>query len=1238
MSVEAPPAAGPSTVPGPFSVGPFDVINPIGKGAMGEVWLAEHRSQWVQVAIKFLHGAEARDPASLELFAKEVRAVAGLAHPGIVMVLDHGVVEPDGEAVRSGRFVPGTPYLVMELVRGTSLHSYVGRIAWPAAQQVLLQVLDALAHSHARGVIHCDIKPGNVLLRRELSFDVDAPGYRGPVDALLTDFGLAQAVALAELSDDVVAGTPSYMAPEQLRGALRDLGPWTDLYALGCLAWAVLTGSPPFGRDADYAAIRAAHLEAEPPAFLPLVPVPEGLEAWLRRLLAKRPADRFTRAADAAAGLVNLGMDLQDSWRDLLARRGGAAEIEATDASTWRRAVPPSFSFRALHAFDVEALSTRSACPPWSPPRGSEVVGLLQLPSAPTALSASGLTRGPSRGDQIAPLPASWQAPRPPAASVQLLGVGLNLYLMRAVPFVGRREERNVLWAALRRVHQRRTAEAVLLRGPAGCGKTSLARWIAERAHEVGGAIVLQATELDREGGGEGLSAMLSRHLRCGGLQREGLTRRLHGLLPQYNLFSVDDHHAVVELLEPPVDGRSGAVRTIRFGDAEERLVLIRRLLQAFAEGPEGPRPVILVLDQVQSSPDSLALALHLLRDDVAAPVLVLLAATEEQLNEREEELALVAALCARPRARVIELGPLPTDDHAELVQRLLGIEGELAARVARRTAGNPYFAVQLIGDWVERGLLEVGREGFRLREGVRVDIPADVHAAWKERTDRLLDPLDKGCVLALEVAAVLGNEVDLAEWQAASALVGASPAIGLVESLSRQRLVQLYPDGSGWRFTQPMLRESLERRAREERRLPKLHQLVARSLQEPGGVTAGRSERIGRHLLLAGLPMPAFGHLLQAAEERIAAGEVGAAERLLESRERAMRRLRLPTEDELWAQGWISRCRLARLKPDLAQALHHGERALTLSRHHGWRRLLAAALRELIPLTLELGEPEEAESLVTELTLLAAEPEDAGLLAFCHLYGGQVAVELGRPREAEDRFHRALATHVAAGERIHAATSLAALGRIAAVAGRFDEASAHLDAAMRLHHEVGDRLGVAEDLVLIGELARLRFDLDVAERCIRDAERRFTELGRRGGVLARVNLALVHFQRGVHDQSRELLQEALEEAVRLNSRRWQGTVHALLLPCCAVDQDWAAWDEHFDAGAELLEEARQAEPDIARTARLAGDLARAAEEPSRARQAYTLAWHQWAALERPAEASAIQARLASLPEADRPE
>jgi ABC-type nitrate/sulfonate/bicarbonate transport system substrate-binding protein len=93
-----------------------------------------------------------------------------------------------------------------------------------------------------------------------------------------------------------------------------------------------------------------------------------------------------------------------------------------------------------------------------------------------------------------------------------------------------------------------------------------------------------------------------------------------------------------------------------------------------------------------------------------------------------------------------------------------------------------------------------------------------------------------------------------------------------------------------------------------------------------------------------------------------------------------------------------------------------------------------------------------------------------------------------------------------------------------------------------------------------------------------------------------------------------------------------------LLLPCCAVDQDWAAWDEHFDAGAELLEEARQAEPDIARTARLAGDLARAAEEPSRARQAYTLAWHQWAALERPAEASAIQARLASLPEADRPE
>ncbi|MEC9400291.1 MAG: serine/threonine-protein kinase, partial [Myxococcota bacterium] len=186
----------------------------IGSGGMGDVWLANHREQDLEVAIKVI-GAHVDESSDVqEAFAREARAVAGLSHSGIVGVYDYGLLD--------GR----RPFLVMEYAPKGSLERLIPRMDWSLMRQILLDVCDALAHAHARGIVHKDLKPGNVLLSGEEH-----------VTTLLTDFGVAHALAghVGDISrtQDLTgepsprsagAGTPAYMPPEQLRGHWREFG------------------------------------------------------------------------------------------------------------------------------------------------------------------------------------------------------------------------------------------------------------------------------------------------------------------------------------------------------------------------------------------------------------------------------------------------------------------------------------------------------------------------------------------------------------------------------------------------------------------------------------------------------------------------------------------------------------------------------------------------------------------------------------------------------------------------------------------------------------------------------------------------------------------------------------------------------------------------------------------------------------------------------------------------------
>jgi len=411
----------------------------LARGGTGEVWRARHRVTGLPVAVKLL--PEASRPDLRRSFQREVRAVASLSHPNVVAVLDVGELDSDVSGATSGRWAPGTPWMALELCSGGTLAGSPPR-NYPALRSVLLQILDGLAHAHARGVVHRDIKPGNVLW--STAGDV-RPGLK------LTDFGVAALMA-AEDDDPTLlapsAGTPSYMAPEQLLGDSRRIGPWTDLYALGCLAWTLCVGRAPYQRQSAMSTARA-HLHGERPAFLSPYPVPAGLEDWLDALLQRDVGARPECAADAAAALRALDDEEEDVEDEVTASMDMPVSIREDE--------PTQRSF-----LDEDEL----------------VEAAFGVPMDPDA----------SPDDRLRPpanLPA-WTSEEPAFAS-SLRGAGLGLLGVREPPLVGRGRAVESIWGELGLVHRSRRPRVVELRGERGVGRTRLLSSVAWRAAEVGG-------------------------------------------------------------------------------------------------------------------------------------------------------------------------------------------------------------------------------------------------------------------------------------------------------------------------------------------------------------------------------------------------------------------------------------------------------------------------------------------------------------------------------------------------------------------------------------------------------------------------------------------------------------------------------------------------------------------------------------------------------------------------------
>jgi serine/threonine-protein kinase len=273
---------------------PYRLVKQLGAGAAGEVYLVQNCALGRYEALKVLKKVEQNqaDLVAQGRFKREVQAARLLNHQNIVATYD------------AGQLADGRMFLTMEFVEGVSLHALVqqrGPLPIPMALGILAEAADALHHAHSAGVVHRDIKPHNIIL-------ADHPN--GKIVRIL-DFGMAKIMgtdfkeSMVLSADGAIFGTPQYMSPEQCRGLPPD--PRTDIYALGCVAFELLLGEPPFrGALAPLFAMHLTKAPRIPSQVDPDAGIPRELDAIVLRCLEKTVDNRFQTGGDLCAALQSI--------------------------------------------------------------------------------------------------------------------------------------------------------------------------------------------------------------------------------------------------------------------------------------------------------------------------------------------------------------------------------------------------------------------------------------------------------------------------------------------------------------------------------------------------------------------------------------------------------------------------------------------------------------------------------------------------------------------------------------------------------------------------------------------------------------------------------------------------------------------------------------------------------------------------------------------------------------------
>ncbi|MBS45247.1 MAG: hypothetical protein CMH83_19175 [Nocardioides sp.] len=372
-------------------LGPFRVGDQLGVGGMGVVYTALDTQLNRQVALKIISSRLGQDEEFRARFTREARAQASLDSPHVVSVYSFG--EADGRL-----------YIASQLIPDGDLGQMLHRHGVPPARialHLISQVAEGLGDAHAAGLVHRDIKPGNVLLRNR----------ENTLHAYLADFGIARQANPEQQLTRVggIVGTPSYMAPELHTGG--EAGPQSDVYSLGCLLWACLSGSSPYAGENDFAVIRG-HVEGPVPQLEQTGPLASEINRVLRRALAKSPSDRYPTANAMRDDLKRVVRMPDDPTPP---RPVGASGPAARPTPSGSSAPPPASNpGRGQEPWRFAPPRTPTPSGPGTPPRGAPVPPELREPSNPSHPS-SPRTPTPSGTPGTPSSPGTPSGARPPA-------------------------------------------------------------------------------------------------------------------------------------------------------------------------------------------------------------------------------------------------------------------------------------------------------------------------------------------------------------------------------------------------------------------------------------------------------------------------------------------------------------------------------------------------------------------------------------------------------------------------------------------------------------------------------------------------------------------------------------------------------------------------------------------------------------------------------------------------------
>ena len=1083
------------------------------------MWEARDSRLEQSVAVKIVRPNLAKYARFRARFAREVALSARLVHPRMVPVYDYG------------RLDSGCPYVVLGLADQGSLAQL---LRWgPPLQEVLRmvdQVLEALAAMHARGLVHQDLKPENVLLHSN---------PLGEVDAWVADLGVAGTFSELAMDKRGVAGTPEWMAPEQLSRRPQELGPWTDLYALGRMLFEILGGDP---TPPNLGPKQLLEMRMRPPA--PPPNVPDAIGRIIVHLLDPDPRQRYDRAADVRRALRDAAMRIEDGR----VAQGGVNPGSTTFPATM-----------LLEAQESIVVPHSNATPSDRVPRWNRV--------APDKMPA----KFPTLSSDI-----------PPRAS-------LALFAMRPTPLVGRESLQEFLWQKAREVIERQGPRVVLIIGPSGSGKVQLVDSVAVALEEGGYMETVRLRYHQPPGLQDGYQGAVREILAPWHDTRERMIARLQRWLGRDRQMTPESAKREAEVLTRwcgytlPEESSVNAAVGLAF--------LYRHLDARSWRG--GTALLLEDAHLARTAGDGLAICEALLDHSVGQrPVLALVTLTSDALEKDPQLSSKVAALEARGAMR-INTARLTLGEVKQMMTQGLWMSRSLAGIMAPLCEGSPANAALLMQDLASRSLLLHGTEmqtSLRPEADPREALPQSLSELYQRRIAGVLEQAanPNAASEALVAAALAGQDPPVS-------LIRGINAEGL-DSLFASGILRQ----QGWlvRFEHRGVARAARKRALSRPDMVTLHARLAKGWATLGEATGGDVEAYkGSHWLYAGDPERALTPLLRASQTASEAGRadvsldaarlaITAADRSgskmgqIEARyQTADALLNLDRPDEALAMveearslGKLDRRSAARLKVLAARAM------IALGRLEQGRQALEAAAADFLAvrdrqglidtfhgqgvLYQMAGQPRSAAHCFQQMLQLNNNEPKVEVQGIIGLIEARIAA--GKLKNIDRLLRRLRRTARQSGDTRNIARSTYTGGLVHMRLQALSDAERHFLTARALAATLGsDRLQLA-CLNSLGEVYRAQGNHPPAERCYQRSvrfaeERKWSSMA----AMARLSLALLYLITGAARLARaQVDQAALQLAEHPQHYAWLsvGLLRALWAAEAGQERQCRAW------------------------------------------------------------------------------